>query len=269
MDCPGFQIVHYGIYDSRVDSPRGHGTPPRYVLRFELELYTEDLDGITWLDGQQHPLKKGLFLCCKPGQQRKSRGSVRCCYLHLLTADPALLALLHNLPDACLLSDPTPVHKAFDRLISLPPEERRDPLLVSALALQLLSFLRRATAAEIQAGSTFSRSQRNTMLRTEQYIRGNLTEPMTLKALAARAGFSPAHFHRLFTSFFGKTPYAFTLECRIEAAIASLQTDCCSLADIASGCGFSSQSHFSALFKNATGMTPNEYRKRLLSHPEV
>lgn len=269
MDCPGFQIVHYGIYDSRVENSRGQISPPRYVLRFELELFTEELDGITWLDGQPHPLKKGLFLCCKPGQMRRSRYPVRCCYLHLLTADPALLSLLHDLPDACLLSDPTPVQKAFERLISLPPEDRRDPLLASALALQLLSVLRRATAAENRTDQSFSRSQRNIMLRTERYIRGHLTEPMTLEALAARAGFSPAHFHRLFTAFFGKTPYAFTLECRMEAAMASLQTDHCSLADVAAGCGFSSQSHFSALFKKATGMTPNAYRRQLLSHPEA
>ncbi len=269
MDCPAFQIVHFGIYDSRMENPRTPTSPPRYVLRFELEFFTEDLGGATQLDGISHDLKKGLFLCCKPGQMRESRYPVRCHYLHLLTADPAMLSLLHSLPDTCLFSDPAPVQTAFEALISLPPEDRRDSLLVSSLALRLLSAVRKAADAEQRTDLSFSRTQRNIMLRTERYIRGHLTEPMTLEALAARAGFSPAHFHRLFTAFFGKTPYAFTLDCRMESAMASLQADQCSLADVAAGCGFASQSHFSALFKKATGMTPHEYRRQLLSHPEV
>jgi tRNA-specific 2-thiouridylase len=60
MDCPGFQVLHYGIYDSRVASSRQARSQERLVNRFELELVTEDIGGRSYIDGSEYLLKKGL-----------------------------------------------------------------------------------------------------------------------------------------------------------------------------------------------------------------
>ena len=45
MDCPGFQIVSYGVYDSRIALPKQTCSRQRIVARFELGLVTQDLGG--------------------------------------------------------------------------------------------------------------------------------------------------------------------------------------------------------------------------------
>ena len=269
MVCPGFQVFNYGIFDSRVAFPKMTVSRRRRVVSFELELIAEDLSGISYIDDRSYGLKKGLFLCGKPGQLRYSQLPTRCYYVHLQTQDPALLALLQGLPDACQLSDLSGVLQLFQQLAALPfPKDMRESLQVQSLICDLLVVLSRQTAQELHTDSAVSRSHRARMYDSEHYIRTHLAEPLTLEQLSARARFSPSHFHSLFTAWTGKTPHDFVLQCRIEAAKASLRSDRSSLIEIATGCGFSSQSHFCAQFKKATGQTPLQYRKAKLSRLE-
>jgi len=259
MDCPAFRATDYGIFDSRIAFPRLTHSPVRKLSRFELELIIDGLGGTSYIEDTAYPLKKGLFLCGKPGQHRHSQLPIYCHYVHIQTGDLALQALLSSLPDGCRLSDPAPVQAVFRELAS----QDGDSLLTASLVLKLLSLLRQATATELR--SSLSRSHRATLLETESYIRSHLAEDLSLEALAARARFSPSHFHRIFTEFFGQTPHELILQCRIEAAQAALRSDHSSLIELSAACGFSSQSHFTAQFKKATGQTPLQYRKTMLS----
>lgn len=265
MNCPSFRVINYGVYDSNIARPKQAKTPSRCLYRFELELITEALDGVTYINDVAYPLKKGLFLCCKPGMRRYSQLPLRCHYVHLQTEDPELLSLLQSLPDTCHLSDQAPIRRVFQRLAALPPIGQADGLQVASLVLQLISLARQMTAAEMRTGDTLTHSHRAMLISTEDYIRSHLAEDLTLERLSGRAKFSPSHFHRIFTAYFGKPPHDFILSCRIEAAQAGLRSDRCSLIELAAACGFSSQSHFSAQFKKATGQTPLQYRKEMLS----
>ena len=157
--------------------------------------------------------------------------------------------------------------QVFRELAALPPISQADEMQAASLVLQLLGLARQLT--DTQQRALISRSSRSVLLNLETYICSNLTEDLSLEALAARAKFSPAHFHRIFTAFFGRSPHAYVLDCRIEAAQAALRSDRCSLIELAASCGFSSQSHFTAQFKKKTGMTPLEYRKQMLSQQEL
>ena len=267
MDCPGFQIVSYGVYDSQVALPRQTYSEQRMVGRFELGLVTETTGGIAYIDGRPYPLEKGMFICGKPGQLRYTKLPLRCYYVHIRTEDPVLEPVLSALPDACVLDDWGAVLRTFRELAALPPIKQADALQAAGLVLQLLSLVRQQTDTEQKTG--ISRGNRAMLMSLETYIRSNLAEDLSLEALAARAQFSPAHFHRVFTAYFGSSPHEFVLACRIEAAQAALRSDRCSLAELAVSCGFSSQSHFTARFKKATGMTPLQYRRRMLSQQEA
>jgi AraC family transcriptional regulator len=93
------------------------------------------------------------------------------------------------------------------------------------------------------------------------FVEDNLGCNISLLEMAAVAGFSPDHFARLFKRTFRVSPYQYLLSRRIERAKSLLRDPKQSIVDVALACGFSSQSHLSAVFKRSTGVTPGTYRK--------
>jgi AraC family transcriptional regulator len=68
------------------------------------------------------------------------------------------------------------------------------------------------------------------------------------------------HFARLFKQAFGMPVHQFILQSRIDSARLKLVSNSCSLAEIASECGFSSQAHFSSAFRRFVGTSPGDFR---------
>lgn len=267
MEFMAMQMPLYGAFDSKIKFPRVFKTEPRQVEEFEIELYVEDQPGVSYIDGRTIPLKKGTLLCAKPGQIRCSQLHFKCLYFHLSTQDRQLEKLLQGLPDVCVLSDFTFVEELFRKLMRLDaesfPEER---LLLQGCLLELIYSLLRYTGAAAQGGS---KAHRHIMAGVERYIRDNLTEDLSLEALASVANLSPSYFHKLFCSHFSMTPGDFVLHCRVSAAKSLLLEGSLSLAEVAEQCGFTSQSYFNYRFKQSVGVTPLQYRKTSLSRMEV
>jgi len=94
------------------------------------------------------------------------------------------------------------------------------------------------------------------------HVRANLDKEITLKGMASNIGMSESSFSRRFKASIGITPYQYVLQERLEAAKYMLRHQDLSLAHIATATGFSSQSHFSTVFKKATSMTPMKYRRQ-------
>lgn len=78
--------------------------------------------------------------------------------------------------------------------------------------------------------------------------------------LAGLVGISPGHLHRAFHATTGKTPLAFINERRVRRAMAILQTERASIAEIALRVGFVSPSHFTRTFRRIAGLKPSDYR---------
>jgi AraC family transcriptional regulator len=89
-----------------------------------------------------------------------------------------------------------------------------------------------------------------------------LDEDVSLATLAAEAGLSPFHLHRLFVDVAGETPKAYTQRLRLSRAGVLLLTSSRSVLDIALDCGFQSHEVFSRAFRKRFGMTPTAYRAR-------
>jgi AraC family transcriptional regulator len=81
-----------------------------------------------------------------------------------------------------------------------------------------------------------------------------------LAALAAIAGVHPVQLSRAVHKHYRMTIGEFIRKRRIEHASELLANSELSMAQIASTCGFSDQSHFCALFKKHWGTTPAKYR---------
>jgi AraC family transcriptional regulator len=99
------------------------------------------------------------------------------------------------------------------------------------------------------------------MSRVMEFIDARIDQNFTVADLAAVACMSPAHFARSFKATTGRTPHEFVSRMRLELATRMLADRHQSLSDIALSTGFSSHSNFSRAFRDATGVTPGDYRK--------
>lgn len=81
----------------------------------------------------------------------------------------------------------------------------------------------------------------------------------SLEALAARAGFSPFHFHRLFKRSLGVTPKSYEKAARSRRAAAML-TETASVTEAIHGAGYSSSSRFYETAVERLGMAPRVSR---------
>ena len=85
------------------------------------------------------------------------------------------------------------------------------------------------------------------------------TPPPGLQALAAQAGLSPYHFHRVFKSITGLTPKGYALAQRARQTRETLRNSA-SVTEAIYDSGFDSNSRFYASADHALGMTPSAYR---------
>jgi AraC family transcriptional regulator len=93
-------------------------------------------------------------------------------------------------------------------------------------------------------------------------IRGRLDDDVSLDALAARAGWSPFHFHRAFLAVTGETPKRYTLRLRLEQAAVRLLTHPEPITTVAAAAGFASHEVFTRAFRRHFHCTPANDRAR-------
>lgn len=91
------------------------------------------------------------------------------------------------------------------------------------------------------------------------WIGENLSEPLDVEQLAARAGQSPRTFHRRFSAAVGRTPAAFVERLRLDAARTRLEAGE-PLKAVAMACGFGSLDRMGRAFKASFGLLPSTYR---------
>ena len=94
------------------------------------------------------------------------------------------------------------------------------------------------------------------------YVQHHLSETITTDQVAEHLYLSRQHLSRRFTQEAGIPLAAFIRNEKIEEGKRLLRYTDRSILAIASYLGFSSQGHFSRIFKEVTGMTPGEYREK-------
>ena len=94
------------------------------------------------------------------------------------------------------------------------------------------------------------------------YIYTHLQEPLTADDVARGVGRSRAYLSVLFKREVGVGVAACIRNKRVEAAQNMLKFSDFTLQEIADYLAFSSQSHFSAVFREQTGLTPGAYREK-------
>ena len=100
-------------------------------------------------------------------------------------------------------------------------------------------------------------------LRAELY--SNAGQFGSVQELSERAHLSPSHFQQLYKQQFGISCYEDLLSAKVRAAQYYLGSTALSIKEIAALCGYSNDISFMHGFKQRTGLTPSEYRKRIVN----
>jgi len=102
---------------------------------------------------------------------------------------------------------------------------------------------------------------RSRINRVIDYIESQIEHDLTLKELADIAGFSPFHFHRIFSGVVRETLYGFIQRIRLEKAASKLvQNPRKSITQIGLECGFTSSSAFARAFREKYGISASSWR---------
>lgn len=96
--------------------------------------------------------------------------------------------------------------------------------------------------------------------RIMSFLREHYTEDVTMEMLEEQFQYSRFYISRVFKEISGKAIVGYLNEIRVSHARDMLVGGALGVAEIASICGFESQSYFGKVFKRIVGVTPLEYR---------
>ncbi len=142
----------------------------------------------------------------------------------------------------------TKLYKEFRLMDSL------SPLVIEGTALEIMAEISRQNERDKCLKPPVWLKQARELLHARH------TENLNFTSIADSFDVHPVYFSRVFRKFYGCTVGEYVRRLRVESASRQLINSNDSLVFIALACGFSDQSHFTKTFKNATGVTPAQYR---------
>jgi len=95
-----------------------------------------------------------------------------------------------------------------------------------------------------------------------QYLERHYDQDITLRSAADQIFMNPSYFSSLFKKKTGINFVHYLQKLRIEKSKALLRDPKFKIYEVATKIGFSDEKYFFKVFKNVTGITPNEYRDR-------
>lgn len=93
------------------------------------------------------------------------------------------------------------------------------------------------------------------------YMRGHLSENISLKSIAAHVNISEGYFSRTFKKYTGDSPMDYLNSMRLNKARNMITDGYNNITDIALECGFRSPSYFSTRFLEKYNVSPSSYMK--------
>ena len=98
--------------------------------------------------------------------------------------------------------------------------------------------------------------------KVKEFIDGSLDSKIRLRDCASRVRLSKGYFSLAFKATFGTTTSHYIRRRRIERAQKLMLLSDEPLSRIALACGFADQAHYSRVFRDVVGQSPNAWRRR-------
>lgn len=263
--------IYCGVFDSSIVRKNVMKSEARRVECFELEVFTEQ-SGVSYIDGNKYPVRRGMMLAAKPGQIRHSDFPVKCNFIRVFInerLDEELRSLLLSLPTCSYLDTNDSIDEIFALFSQLgscfvsSSCEADEEVLVNALFYNILyKFLHQNKGENV---SSKNHDINKVVLGACEYINEKYFDDCSLKKIADAVSVSPNYLHTVFSKSVGMSPYDYLIKKRIECAKRLIRAGQKNMLEIALETGFCSQSHFCKIFKEQTGETPTVFRKRIFS----
>jgi YesN/AraC family two-component response regulator len=100
--------------------------------------------------------------------------------------------------------------------------------------------------------------------KVSDYIEEHYTENISLREVADAMGYSDAYFCKIFKQCFEMSFISYLNGYRTKKAIDLLGDVTVSIKDISAMSGYRDANYFTRIFKKTTGVTPSEYRERVI-----
>lgn len=173
---------------------------------------------------------------------------------------------LRGLSEAAGQPDPVLAHLAQAMVPALCHPENACRLFIDQLSLTIGMHLVSRYGGEPVASSKVNRllSPRS-VARAKELLAAKIDGDLSIADVADACQLSRSHFTRAFRDTTGQTPYQWLMAQRLERACQLLRDASLPLAEVAVGCGFSDQSHFTRVFSKHMGMSPGLWRRRCLT----
>lgn len=259
-DLPGFEVRYsrYGGYAFRKH------THAAYCVGV-----VESGESAFYLDGNVLRTKPGDVVCINPGEVHACNPDPGSAMIYRMAylSPPWIIRVGEDLfgPGAGMFRFAQPVlgHRdiaaAFESLFAAAALEKPDTadalekesLLVSALGMLMSRF------ADVAAPAPDNEHRAARAVR--ELLDADPAGRHSLDDLARAAGRGRFHTLRLFREAYGLPPHAYRTQLRVELAKTLLARGA-SIADTAQETGFVDQSHFTRVFREHTGATPNQYQ---------
>jgi AraC-like DNA-binding protein len=219
------------------------------------------------MNGREVALKPGVCLLLRPGvsyvggHDPNDRLGVN--YIHF-SLEPALSPeQVAALPEIFNVTDPEFVGATVRRIVSLARTEEGKSFaegLMDQLMRQLL-WEETITPSE-DAPVSITPEQRSMINEITRAIHEDPGNTPTVLEMAAQAGYSQDHFSRIFRAATEKTPRDYIIDARIDRARQMLLNTDTKIEQIAEALNFNNIYFFSRQFKQRTGQTPTQYRRK-------
>ncbi|KAF0677453.1 helix-turn-helix domain-containing protein [Profundibacterium mesophilum] len=231
-------------------APRGHA----------FSYYLEGGTGTRRLDVSPRTGRPGVVCIMPEGQTSEWEITTPFRFVHLYIPDNRLRAAFAQVHDCDARRMDLP-ELTFDEgrelalpLVQLSQAARCQDILLADAALSDLVGRLGKRAIAVKGGLPVRQ-----LRRIDEWIDAHLEDRIRLADIAHLADLSPFHLHRMFRMTRGIALHGWVTNRRITRAKKMLEGSS-PLIEIAHACGFSSQSHFSRVFKEQTSMTPSAYR---------
>lgn len=228
--------------------PQAHCASPQiffpladaFALQVEGREHLCDVNQMGWLKADAVTQDRALM-----------RGDIR---FLIVTLTPDLAERVAFAPDR---SEARPAPAAAQRLAHLLAERAGDTSEALWTEEALLTLLRTATGFRPKTERDRGRARR--LVEAVKALLAASDETLSLTAIAAAVGASPAYLTDLFRSVEGLPIARYQQRLRLARALRALP-DTEDITGLALDLGFSSHSHFSAAFRSVYGLSPSEHR---------
>jgi two-component system response regulator YesN len=209
----------------------------------------EVLTGLIRL-GHGEEAKTALHLIVQEIEQQKKNLK----YTHIQTLFTQLLTgILQTLQQIGIDSEPLFERNLFDELYRL--QSIKD---ITVWFEQLID------KAADQIGAELKTKDNRHVTKVIQMLEENLGAEWSLNIVSSRLQLNPAYVGRLFKQFTGKPFVEFLTELRLEHSKVLLTDPELTVNEVSRRIGYHNTYYFIKLFKESTGLTPGDYRKKLL-----